>query len=60
MVVLWLFLAMPQVCLQFVIVVFLDHTHYFFILMNVSACKQIRQFSGPAIRFGQLGAGILK
>ena len=27
----WLFLAVPWVCLQFVIVVFPDHTHYFFI-----------------------------
>ena len=25
----WLFRAVPQVCLQFVIVVFPDHTHYF-------------------------------
>ena len=25
----WLFLAMPRMCLQFVIVVFPDHTHYF-------------------------------
>ena len=25
----WLFLMMPWVCLQFVIVVFPDHTHYF-------------------------------
>ena len=24
----WLFLAMPRVCLQFVIVVFPDHTHH--------------------------------
>ena len=25
----WLFLTVPRVCLQFVIVVFPDHTHYF-------------------------------
>ena len=25
----WLFLAVPWVCLQFVIVLFPDHTHYF-------------------------------
>ena len=31
MIVLWLFLAVPWVCLQFVSVVFPDHTHYFFI-----------------------------
>ena len=29
MIVVWLFLMMQQVCLQFVIVVFPDHTHYF-------------------------------
>ena len=28
-IVLWLFLTMPWVCLQFVIVVLPDHTHYF-------------------------------
>ena len=28
-IVVWLFLAVPRVCLQFVIVVFPDHTHYF-------------------------------
>ena len=30
MIVMWLFLAMPQVCLQFVIVLFPDHTHLLF------------------------------
>ena len=29
LIVVWLFLAMPRVCLQFVIVVIPDHTHYF-------------------------------
>ena len=28
-IIVWLFLMMPWVCLQFVIVVFPDHTHYF-------------------------------
>ena len=28
-IVVWLFLAVPWVCLQYVIVVFLDHIHYF-------------------------------
>ena len=28
-IVVWLFLSVPRVCLQFVIVVFPDHTHYF-------------------------------
>ena len=30
-----LFLAVPQGCLLFVIVVFPDHTHYFYIFMNI-------------------------
>ena len=30
--VVWLFLAVPLVCLQFVIVVFPDHTHLIFLL----------------------------
>ena len=30
-IVVWFFLTMPQVCLQFVIVVFPDHTHYFWL-----------------------------
>ena len=29
MIVVWLFLPVPWVCLQFVIVFFPDHTHYF-------------------------------
>ena len=36
MVVVWLFLAMPWVCLQFVIVVFPDHTH---LLHRISGYK---------------------
>ena len=31
LIVVWLFLAVPRVCLQFVIVVFPDHTHLLFI-----------------------------
>ena len=31
MIVVWLFLTMPWVCLQFVIVVFTDHTHLLFL-----------------------------
>ena len=30
-IVLWLFLAVPWVCLQFVIVIFSDHTHLLFL-----------------------------
>ena len=32
MIVVWLFLTMPRVCLQFVIVVFPDHTHYLYLM----------------------------
>ena len=32
-IVVWLFLTIPWVCLQFVIVVFPDHTHYFWSLI---------------------------
>ena len=37
--VVWLFLAVPLVCLQFVIVVFPDHTHLLFMkaAINVSS-----------------------
>ena len=31
MIVLWLFLSVPWVCLQFVIVIFPNHTHYFWV-----------------------------
>ena len=33
-IVVWLFLAVPWVCLQFVIVVIPDHIHYFFKWVN--------------------------
>ena len=33
-IVVWLFLVVPWVCLQFVIVVFPDHTHYFYSVMT--------------------------
>ena len=34
MIVVWLLLAVPWVCLQFVIVVFPDHTHLLFLAQN--------------------------
>ena len=34
----WLFFAVPWVCLRFLIVVFPDHTHYFWV-----ACSQIKE-----------------
>ena len=33
-IVVWLFLIVPWVCLQFVIVVFPDHTHYFYYMFQ--------------------------
>ena len=33
-IVVWLFLPVPWVCLQFVIVVFPDHTHFLFLLLS--------------------------
>ena len=38
-IVLWLFLAVPWVCLQFVIVVFPDHTHTLFLIPKGSLMK---------------------
>ena len=37
--VVWLFLAVPWVCLQFVIVVFPDHTHYFWSTVIAESSK---------------------
>ena len=34
-----LFLAMPQVCLRFVIVVFPDHTHLLFFLLGFASAE---------------------
>ena len=34
MIIVWLFLAVPLVCLQFVIVVFPDHTHLLFLFVK--------------------------
>ena len=36
-----LFLVMPRGCLQFVIVVFPDHTHYFWVKYLPCSCKKI-------------------
>ena len=38
----WLFLAVPWGCLQFVIVVFPDHTHYFFSVNKASLDNPFR------------------
>ena len=36
-IVVWLFLAVPRVCLQFVIVVFPDHTHLLVLTLHISS-----------------------
>ena len=43
----WLFLAVPQGCLQFVIVVFPDHTHllFFIIFFNSFLPSSIREWN---------------
>ena len=41
-IVVWLFLTVPWVCLQFVIVVFPDHTYYFF-MKNSIGLKRAKQ-----------------
>ena len=41
----WLFLAVPWVCLQFVIVVFSDHTHLLFLYL-IKLCNRINSFVG--------------
>ena len=45
MIVVWLFLTVPWVCLQFVIEVYLDHTHYFRELSNVNSVILSRKYS---------------
>ena len=39
-IVVWLFLAVPWVCLKFVIVVFPDHTHLLFLVANSADLDQ--------------------
>ena len=46
-IVVWLFLAVPWVCLQFVIVVFPDHTHLLFSIYSL-----IRKWTGPTDKSG--------
>ena len=43
-----LFLAVPQGCLQFVIVVFPDHTHYF-LWLTVRRLMNYREHNGEPI-----------
>ena len=66
-IVVWLFLAVPWVCLQFVIVVFPDHTHYFCYRQNFnfldSFCSrgdwlEIRSVRNPEDRLCRVEANI--
>ena len=47
MIVVWLFLTMPLVCLQFVVVVFPDHTHSPFFLFQIF--QYWNKNEGPAL-----------
>ena len=42
-----LFLAVPRGCLQFVIVVFPDHTHLLFLILSGKSFMKIRKRIGP-------------
>ena len=41
-IVVWIFLAVPWVCLQFLIVVFPDHTHYLLLQYHFIACLSFK------------------
>ena len=43
----WLFLAVPRGCLQFVIVVFPDHTHLLFFIRPIPIILYTKIIGGP-------------
>ena len=45
-----LFLAMPRGCLQFVIVVFPDHTHLLFLLSNIDISRTLNPYCANATK----------
>ena len=49
MIVVWLFPTMPWVCLQFVIVLFPDHTHLLFLIFSVDFIFQMLQIANLKI-----------
>ena len=49
--VVWLFLAVPWVCLLFVIVVFPDHTHLLFKRISENGGKMLMQVSDQYFTF---------
>ena len=51
MIVVWLFLTMPRVCLQFVIVVFTDRTHLLFFIFS-AMIEEYRKFVLPLVSIG--------
>ena len=48
-IVVWLFLTMPQVCLQFVIVVLPDHTHILFLNTGMLRIKSLTLFGSSQL-----------
>ena len=45
MIVVWLFLAVPSPCLQFVIVVFPEHTPLLFLTARISHMKRSKKYT---------------
>ena len=52
-IVVWLFFTMSRVCLQFVIVIFSDHTHYYFSLVH--QCWVVIAYYGVAYIQQEIG-----
>ena len=57
LIVVWLFLTMPRVCLQFVIVVFPDHTHLLNILWQMRIVQRSLDYIA-GIKFFQLASDV--
>ena len=47
--VVWLFLAVPWVCLRFVIVVFPDHTHLIFIITTYCKHATVNEYKATGL-----------
>ena len=57
MIVVWLFLPVPRVCLQFVIVVFPDHTHLLFYIIYLHYYNKISHSYKESFTFLKRGVG---
>ena len=58
-IVVWLFLAVPWVCLQFVIVVFPDHTHLLFLVLiplygTGASCEPVQRHRLTRVKVGSI------